>query len=226
MGLATGIRSWLRYSASPGAVFDLLWRARIGGYLLHQRRPQGLLVTTWREGVECWRAWAREGSSGDSDDAARLDGPRFRTSRHRRRKDRGDVGAQPDADGLSVEYEAIIAGYNSEKDRVTIEETFRRLVELVNSLDDQQERATGENLSDDELAVFDLLKRDDLNKADRERVKQASRELLAKIQVRLSELECELPDDPTESRTAAMDPRRAPKIYQAWRPARPLNETI
>jgi hypothetical protein len=33
-------------------------------------------------------------------------------------------------------YEEIVADYNREKDRTTIEETFLRLVELVNSLDD------------------------------------------------------------------------------------------
>lgn len=88
-----------------------------------------------------------------------------------------------------VKYEGIIADYNSEKDRTTIEETFRRLVELVRSLDDEQERAARENLSDDELAMFDLLKRDDLTKADRERVKQASREMLASVKARLAELD-------------------------------------
>ena len=39
-------------------------------------------------------------------------------------------------------YEEIVADYNREKDRTTIEETFRRLVELVNSLDEEQKRAT------------------------------------------------------------------------------------
>ena len=88
-----------------------------------------------------------------------------------------------------LKYEAVIADYNSEKDRVTIEETFRRLVELVNSLDEEQARAAQENLSDDELAMFDLLKRDDLSKADRERIKQASRDMLASIKTRLAELD-------------------------------------
>jgi type I restriction enzyme, R subunit len=86
-------------------------------------------------------------------------------------------------------YEDIVADYNSEKDRTTIEETFRRLVELVQSLDEEQARAARENLSDEELAMFDLLKRDDLTKADRERVKQASREILATIKARLAELD-------------------------------------
>lgn len=88
-----------------------------------------------------------------------------------------------------VKYEGIIADYNSEKDRTTIEETFRRLVELVHSLDEEQARAARENLSDDELAMFDLLIRDDLTKADRERVKEASRDMLTSIKARLAELD-------------------------------------
>lgn len=88
-----------------------------------------------------------------------------------------------------LKYEEIVAAYNSEKDRVTIEETFRRLVELVNSLDEEQKRATREGLKEDELAMFDLLQKDGLDKAARERVKQASRELLAAIKARLAELD-------------------------------------
>ena len=86
-------------------------------------------------------------------------------------------------------YEEIVADYNREKDRTTIEETFRRLVELVNSLDEEQKRATKEGLREDELALFDLLQKDDLDKTARERVKQASRELLASIKARLAELD-------------------------------------
>ena len=86
-------------------------------------------------------------------------------------------------------YEAIVADYNREKDRVTIEETFRRLMELIEELDAEQRRAVEEDLSEDELALFDLLKKEDLGKAARERVKQASRELLASIKARLKELD-------------------------------------
>ena len=86
-------------------------------------------------------------------------------------------------------YEEIVADYNREKDRVTIEETFRRLTELMDELDAEQKRAVEEGLSEDELALFDLLNKDNLSKAERERVKQASRSLLASIKTRLSELE-------------------------------------
>ena len=50
-------------------------------------------------------------------------------------------------------------------------------------------RAIEEGLSEDELALFDLLKKEDLGKAARERVKQASRDLLASIKARLQELD-------------------------------------
>ncbi len=86
-------------------------------------------------------------------------------------------------------YEEIVADYNREKDRTAIEDIFRRLVELMNSLDEEQMRATREGLREDELALFDLLEKDGLDKAGRERVKQASRELLAAIKARLGELD-------------------------------------
>ena len=86
-------------------------------------------------------------------------------------------------------YEEIVADYNREKDRVTIEETFWRLTELIVELDAEQRRAVEEGLSEEELALFDLLRKEDLGKAERERVKQASRDLLASIKERLKELD-------------------------------------
>ena len=86
-------------------------------------------------------------------------------------------------------YEEIVDDYNREKDRVTIEKTFHRLMELMDELDAEQKRAIAEGLNEDELALFDLLKRDDLAKTERERVKQASRTMLASIKARLSKLD-------------------------------------
>ena len=86
-------------------------------------------------------------------------------------------------------YEEIVAAYNREKDRVTIEDTFRQLTELMDELDAEQRRAVEEGLSEDELALFDLLKKDNLGTAERERVKQASRDLLAAVRARLAELD-------------------------------------
>lgn len=86
-------------------------------------------------------------------------------------------------------YEDIVADYNNDKNRITIEETFRRLMELADSLDEEQGRHVREGLSEEELALFDLMRRDDLGKNDRERVKQASRDLLAAIRQRLGQLD-------------------------------------
>lgn len=79
-------------------------------------------------------------------------------------------------------YTDIIAKYNSNKDRVTLEETFAALTKLVADMTEEQQRAVREELSEQELALFDLLKKDKLTNAERERVKQASRELLAEVQ--------------------------------------------
>jgi type I restriction enzyme R subunit len=78
-------------------------------------------------------------------------------------------------------YQEIIAGYNREKDRVTVEATFALLVELADTLDMEQRRAAEEGLSESELAVFDLLFKEDISIADRERLKQASKRLLGSL---------------------------------------------
>lgn len=78
-------------------------------------------------------------------------------------------------------YQEIIADYNREKDRATVEDTFARLVELANRLDAEQKRAVEEGLTDDELALFDLLFRTDISKTDREKLKQSSKVLLASL---------------------------------------------
>jgi type I restriction enzyme, R subunit len=78
-------------------------------------------------------------------------------------------------------YSEIIADYNREKDRVSIEETFAKLVDLATSLSAEQRRAAEEGLTEEELALFDLVTRVDLSKADRERVKLESRDLLIRL---------------------------------------------
>jgi type I restriction enzyme R subunit len=78
-------------------------------------------------------------------------------------------------------YREIIADYNREKDRVTVEATFAQLVALASSLDIEQRRAADEGLSDAELALFGLLFKDTISTAGRERLKQASKALLASL---------------------------------------------
>ncbi|TAK20754.1 MAG: type I restriction endonuclease subunit R [Chloroflexota bacterium] len=79
-------------------------------------------------------------------------------------------------------YLEIIADYNREKDRATVEATFAALVALAASLDAEQRRAAEEGLTDDELALFDLLFKENISAANRERLKRASQSLLASLQ--------------------------------------------
>jgi type I restriction enzyme R subunit len=78
-------------------------------------------------------------------------------------------------------YQEIIADYNREKDRATVEATFAALMDFVASLDEEQKRAAEEGLNETELALFDLIRDDNMTRVDRERVKQASRHLLQSI---------------------------------------------
>jgi type I restriction enzyme, R subunit len=82
-------------------------------------------------------------------------------------------------------YQEIIADYNREKDRVTVEETFARLVELAHSLDAEQRRAAEEGLSEDEYALFQMLFKDNISTTERNRLKQASQSLLASLRALL-----------------------------------------
>ncbi len=124
-------------------------------------------------------------------------------------------------------YEAIVGEYNREKDRVTIEDTFRQLAELIESLNEEQKRAVVEGLSEDELALFDLLKKENLGTAERERVKQASRELLASIKESLAGLDRFWEKEQTKadvecSSWIASSPvcrrRRSPPMRRSWLP--------
>ena len=86
-------------------------------------------------------------------------------------------------------YQEIIADYNREKDRATVEQTFAALIDLADSLDGEDRRVVEEGLNPSELAIFDMLRRESLSQPERERIKQASRSLLAKIKDLLSPMD-------------------------------------
>ena len=86
-------------------------------------------------------------------------------------------------------YSEIIADYNRDKDRVTIEETFARLVDFMSGLDAEDHRAAEEGLSEDEYAVFCLMQKENIGKADREKVKLASQGLLESLRKLIAQRE-------------------------------------
>lgn len=71
-------------------------------------------------------------------------------------------------------YEQIVEEYNNEKDRVTIEQTFEALLKLVDELSDEEQRAVKEGLKEESLALFDLLLKPELTKAETKRIKKVA----------------------------------------------------
>ncbi len=78
-------------------------------------------------------------------------------------------------------YEEIVAAYNSEKDRQTIEQTFEALLKFIAELSDEEERAVREGLDEESLAVYDLLKKPTLTKVETGKVKTVAKSLLDKL---------------------------------------------
>lgn len=82
---------------------------------------------------------------------------------------------------MQAHYEKIIADYNSEKNRITIEQTFEALLRQYESLDEEDNRAVREGLTEESLAIYDLLKKPELSKAEIKRIKDIAGELLATL---------------------------------------------
>lgn len=82
-------------------------------------------------------------------------------------------------------FEALIESYNAGSR--SIEALFEELVRLSNSLNNEQERHVRENMSEEELVLFDILTRHapELTTEERAEVKKAARDLLARLKVLL-----------------------------------------
>lgn len=78
-------------------------------------------------------------------------------------------------------FQAMIDEYNAGS--LNAEEFFNRLVDFARSLNEEEQRAVSEQLTEEELALFDLLTRPPiaLSDADRNTVKATARELLATL---------------------------------------------
>lgn len=87
-------------------------------------------------------------------------------------------------------YMGIIEVYNSEQDRTTIEKTFMDLMNLAQSMSEEEQRYVREGFSsDEELSIYDLLFSDNLSKGDIDKIKKMSIELLERIKSRISEMD-------------------------------------
>ena len=78
-------------------------------------------------------------------------------------------------------YEEIVAAYNSEKNRQTIEQTFEALLKFIEELSEEENRTVREGLDEETLAIYDLLKKPTLTKKEAEKVKSVASELLVTL---------------------------------------------
>ncbi len=95
----------------------------------------------------------------------------------------------PTRTNFQKHYEEIVDEYNSEKDRVTIEATFEALIKLVDELSEEEQRAVKEGLSEDSLALFDLLLKPDLSKKEIDRIKKVAEGLYTTVSVELTRIQ-------------------------------------
>ena len=82
---------------------------------------------------------------------------------------------------LAEKFEELIERYNAGS--LNIEQFFEELLRFTEQLREEEARAVREGLSEEELALFDILTKPavDLTEKAREQVKRASRDLLAKL---------------------------------------------
>ena len=100
------------------------------------------------------------------------------------------VAANPNRRDYFERYRQIIEEYNSGKDRTNIEKTFEALIQLVQELSEEESRYIREGFTtDDELAIFDLLKKDNPNKADIKKLKGTATEMYSKITEAISRMD-------------------------------------
>ena len=78
-------------------------------------------------------------------------------------------------------FEALIESYNNGSRN--IEQLFEELLKISNSLDEEEERHVREHLTEEELAIFDILTRPapELSPAERDEVKKVAKTLLARL---------------------------------------------
>ena len=82
---------------------------------------------------------------------------------------------------FAVKFEELIESYNNGSRN--IEQLFEELLKLSNSLDEEQERHVRENLTEEELVIFDILTRPapELSAAERDEVKKVAKALLTRL---------------------------------------------
>lgn len=99
------------------------------------------------------------------------------------------VASNPLRTNFQDHFDKIVDAYNREKDKNTIEATFEALMRFVQDLDEEARRGVAEGLDEEQLAIYDLLLKPDLSKAETARIKKVAVELLRTLRQRLASVQ-------------------------------------
>lgn len=89
------------------------------------------------------------------------------------------VAVNPTRVDLYQRYQAIVAAYNRDKDAAEVQKVMDDLFALNDQLNAEEKRYLREGLDNEaQLAVFDLLQKDSLSLADRQKIKKVAKDLL------------------------------------------------
>lgn len=99
------------------------------------------------------------------------------------------LAANPTLTDFQDRFEKIVAEYNKEKDKNTIEATFEALMRIAADLEEEAQSHVALGLTQEQKPVFDLLMRDDLSKEEIRQIKSVSVEILQAIQRRMEEVQ-------------------------------------
>lgn len=92
------------------------------------------------------------------------------------------LARNPSRVDLYERYQEIVQAYNKDKDAAEIQKVMDDLFAFNDTCSDEEKRFLREELdNEDQLAVFDLLQKDSLSKADRDAIKEVAKELLGKL---------------------------------------------
>ena len=91
------------------------------------------------------------------------------------------IQQNPQRTDFYKKYIKIIEEYNEGKDSDAVKKAFQELLKFVNEINEEENRSIRENLDEETLAIYDLLKKDSLSKKETELVKKVARETLKKL---------------------------------------------
>ena len=86
-------------------------------------------------------------------------------------------------DSFLTRLTKVLDEYNNGS--MSIDDLLQNLVDLALDLSNEEQRALRENLSEYELAIFDIIRKEELSSSDLDKVKKASRELLEALKEKL-----------------------------------------